>query len=170
MDDEMIARLRGLVRDLPDSDFEVWTSNSWRRVYFQRGGPAIEPSVQRTDNHPDLIFASGVAEYLEAVGPKRMRMMLDLIDRQARDIAALMEDNSAQAKLATEACAAAARDRADAERYRWLQARVFADQGRRGRAYFGLPLPLPLGDPFKGSVAQHFDETIDASISNKQEG
>jgi hypothetical protein len=54
--------------------------------------------------------------------------------------------------------------RRSAERYRWLQARVFADRGRRGMAYFGLPLPRPVNNPMFGSVAQHFDEAIDAAI------
>lgn len=102
MDSELLNHLRSLVNTLPDTDFEVWTSNSWRRVYFAHGGPAIEPCVQRMDNHPDLIFSPGVAAYIEAIGPKRVRMMLDMIEQQARDLAALREDIEAQIRIASE--------------------------------------------------------------------
>ncbi|MFD1558295.1 hypothetical protein ACFSHT_22140 [Paraburkholderia silviterrae] len=151
----MFWRLRELVDALPDVDFEIWTSNSWRRVYFERGCPAIEPCVQRTDNHPDLMFAPGVAAYLEAVGPKRVRMLLDLIDQQARDLAAMMEDNAAQAKLAREACITAAqctsllRDVAALKRYNANKARPHLVNN-----YHVLSAPRDLLDRIDAVLAQ----------------
>jgi len=59
-------------------------------------------------------------------------------------------------------------DARDAARYRYLQGFVFADRGRRGPAYFGLPLPRPVSDPMRGSVAEHFDAAIDAALANQQ--
>lgn len=144
--DELVSRLHELVGALPDEDFEIWTSNSWRRIYFGHRSPAIEPCVQRTDNHPDLIFAPGVAAYLEAVGPKSIRMLLDLVEQQARriayqedlnrhlretadagfsrrdrDITALRSDIEDQIAIAKEACERATQYEKDAARYRMMR-------------------------------------------------
>jgi hypothetical protein len=93
----------------------------------------------------------------------------DAIEKLQRDIDSLKDDIEAHIRIASEEATRAASLEPDAKRYRWLQGRVFADQGRRGRAYFVLSLPLPLGNPFKGSVAQHFDESVDDAIERKQE-
>jgi|HubBroStandDraft_2_1064218.scaffolds.fasta_scaffold11841_6 hypothetical protein len=85
-----IKRLRRLAEAAPAGKWEVWTSNSWRRVYARDGGHTamvIEPSVQRTDNHPDLTFGPGVAEYLEAVGPESIIELLDHIAKLETQIA-----------------------------------------------------------------------------------
>lgn len=44
---------------LEQSTLELWTSNSWRRFHFREGGSACEPTVQPSDNHPDLYFPDG---------------------------------------------------------------------------------------------------------------
>ena len=59
-------------------------------------------------------------------------------------------------------------DARDAARYRWLQARVFANRGSDGLAHFGFHSPKPVSNPMFGSVAQHFDEAIDAAMSREQ--
>ncbi|KVW15406.1 hypothetical protein WK91_18390 [Burkholderia cepacia] len=67
-----LDQLEALAKAAPSGQWEVWTSNSWRRVLSrQDGGNArvIEPTVQRHDNHPDLMFGEGVREYLEGVTP-----------------------------------------------------------------------------------------------------
>ncbi|MFS2103629.1 hypothetical protein [Ralstonia sp. Ralssp135] len=51
----------------------------------------------------------------------------------------------------------------DAERYRYLQGSVCATRVAPARCEFFLQLPLPVKDPMRGSVAQHFDEAIDAA-------
>lgn len=39
--------------------WKLWTSNSWRRYHDVNGRPVCEPTIQRSDNHPDLHFACG---------------------------------------------------------------------------------------------------------------
>jgi hypothetical protein len=41
--------------------WQVWTSNSWRRIYSRDHGSVCEPIVQN-DGHPDLFFKNGGAE------------------------------------------------------------------------------------------------------------
>jgi hypothetical protein len=104
------------------------------------------------------------------------RLREDYINPDAREaadaIATLSDQLIAKTELAT-LYAASLRQledeadglRRDAERYRYLQGFVFADRGRRGPPYFGLPLPRPVSDPMRGSVAEHFDAAIDTAIS-----
>jgi hypothetical protein len=82
----------------PSGDWQVWTSNSWRRVLSSQAGQTvrvIEPVVQRHDNHPDLMFGPGVQEYLENVTPdvvaglvrevRALRMRLEIDDNSPYD-------------------------------------------------------------------------------------
>ena len=55
--------------------------------------------------------------------------------------------------------------RADAARYRWLRSQVRGKRDGRGRSEFDMPDPHPLGNIMQGSVAQHFDSSIDAEIA-----
>lgn len=74
-----IDKLEELAHNAPSGNWEVWTSNSWRRVYADQGCGrvrVIEPCVQRHDNHPDLMFGTGVKEWLEGVTPE---MLISLI-------------------------------------------------------------------------------------------
>ncbi|MDW9243660.1 hypothetical protein [Burkholderia cepacia] len=67
-----LDQLEALVKAAPGGQWEVWASNSWRRVLSRQDGGnvrVIEPIVQRHDNHPDLMFGEGVREYLEGVTP-----------------------------------------------------------------------------------------------------
>ena len=50
----------------------------------------------------------------------------------------------------------------DAQRYRMLRSRVSGKYCADGRMRFELPLPKPLKNVMQGSVAQHFDDAIDA--------
>lgn len=54
-------------------------------------------------------------------------------------------------------------DREDALRYRFIRSIVSASNARgRGSWQFHYDrMPMPLNNPMKGSVAQHFDEAID---------
>jgi hypothetical protein len=73
-----IDNLERLARAAPSGQWEVWTSNSWRRVYANQGRDqvrVIEPAVQH-DRWPDLMFGEGVKEWLEGVTPDAV---LDLI-------------------------------------------------------------------------------------------
>jgi hypothetical protein len=66
-----IDKLEALAKASPAGRWEVWTSNSWRRVYANQGREqvrVIEPAVQH-DRWPDLMFGDGVAAWLEGVTP-----------------------------------------------------------------------------------------------------
>lgn len=70
-----LDHLEALAKGAPSGKWEVWTSNSWRRVMapcVDRPGTmrVIEPVLQRHDNHPDLSFGPGVAEWLEGFTPE----------------------------------------------------------------------------------------------------
>lgn len=89
--------LEALAHAAPSGQWEVWTSNSWRRVYADQGRDkvlVIEPTTQR-DRWPDLMFGPGVSAWLEGFTPD----------------------------VALELIAEVRRLRADAERYQWAISR-----------------------------------------------
>lgn len=60
MTDTQLRRMRKAIADLPDGTWEVWTSNSFRRItavkngrHGQDGG-VLSGTIQRSDGHPDL--------------------------------------------------------------------------------------------------------------------
>lgn len=57
----------------------------------------------------------------------------------------------------------------DAERYRFIRANTFAELGGFGRQEFIIPEinRLPSANLMRGSVAQHFDDAVDAMMGNK---
>jgi hypothetical protein len=81
--------LRELAEAAPQGDWQIWTSNSWRRIYAQDGRdtvPVIEPCVQRHDNHPDMAFGPGVAQFIENAGsPATVLALLDEIEALKRE-------------------------------------------------------------------------------------
>jgi hypothetical protein len=108
-----LDQLERLAKAAPSGQWEVWTSNSWRRVYANQGHEqvrVIEPVVQRTDNHPDLWFGQGVAEYLEGVTPdailelvaevRRLREFEEAIRTSRRVFNGTSEENSPMAVVA----------------------------------------------------------------------
>lgn len=70
-----LDKLERLAKAAPAGKWETWTSNSWRRVYAG-GSPAITPCVQQYDNHPDLTFAPGVREWIEAATPDEVSALI----------------------------------------------------------------------------------------------
>lgn len=67
-----LEKLEAIAKAAPGGRWEIWTSNSWRRVFADQGRDkvrVIEPAVHRLDNHPDLMFGPGVQEWLEGVTP-----------------------------------------------------------------------------------------------------
>ena len=66
-----IDALEALAKAAPSGQWEIWTSNSWRRVYADQGRDkvlVIEPTTQR-DRWPDLMFGHGVSAWLEGFTP-----------------------------------------------------------------------------------------------------
>jgi hypothetical protein len=66
-----LDKLEALAKAAPSGKWQVWTSNSWRRVYADQGRDkvrVIEPATHR-DHHPDLMFGSGVEAWLEGFTP-----------------------------------------------------------------------------------------------------
>lgn len=68
--DDDIERLTSCIKALPDGKWEVWTSNSYRRVTANvrgRSGPdggVLHAYAQRSDGHPDLSMSE---EQLQAL-------------------------------------------------------------------------------------------------------
>lgn len=69
--------------------------------------------------------------------------------------------------ILTEALAELAEREKDAERYRWLQLRMRGEKFASGRQYFDVDFPDPLTNIMQGSVAEHFNDAIDAAIKEK---
>jgi hypothetical protein len=72
---ETLETLESIAKAAPSGRWEVWTSNSWRRVMAQspnsvRTVQVIVPCVHPHDNHPDLMFGPGVKEWLEGFTPE----------------------------------------------------------------------------------------------------
>ena len=87
---------------------------------------------------------------------------------------ALIHDNAEYVRAANELAAENERLREeldqlrqDAERYRFIRAKVYASNayGRASWKFHYDDLPLPLDNPTRGSVKQHFDDAIDAAMA-----
>lgn len=81
-----LNELERLAKAAPSGPWEVWTSNSWRRIYADQGRDkvrVIEPTIH---NHwPDLMFGPGVEAWLENFTPE---VALELL----AEVRALQED------------------------------------------------------------------------------
>lgn len=67
-----LDHLESLAKAAPQGKWEVWTSNSWRRVYADQGSEkvrVIEPTTQH-DRWPDLMFGPGVEAWMEGFTPE----------------------------------------------------------------------------------------------------
>ena len=59
---------------------------------------------------------------------------------------------------------------ANADRYHWMRSNTAAGRNSTGRQVFYLPMPSPAGhDLMRGSVAQHLDDCIDATMKTDAE-
>jgi len=96
-----IEQIEAIAKAAPQGAWQVWTSNSWRRVYAN-DKPAITPCVQRHDNHPDLMFAPGVKEWLEGVTPAAVLELVAEV-RRLRDGEPNMRHPKIQALLSAQA-------------------------------------------------------------------
>lgn len=66
--------------------WELWTSNSYRRI-----PGAIEPTIQHSDNHPDLHATIETLEYVVAVQPKNIREVLQTLASKEAELVRLRE-------------------------------------------------------------------------------
>lgn len=64
MTPDQMLRLKSAIARLPDGTWEVWTSNSFRRItavidgrHGQDGG-VLSGTIQRSDGHPDLSMSA----------------------------------------------------------------------------------------------------------------
>lgn len=79
-----LDELDRLANAAPSGQWEVWTSNSWRRVYADQGREkvrVIEPCSHPMDSHPDLMFGPGVAAWLEGFTPDVARDLIAEVRR-----------------------------------------------------------------------------------------
>ena len=62
-----------------------------------------------------------------------------------------------------------AREQQDAMRYRWMRRTVCGVREPNGEARFSIAAPKPLrfANIMRGSVAQHFDEAVDAELATR---
>jgi hypothetical protein len=82
-----LDKLEAIAKAAPRGEWEVWTSNSWRRVMARDKGDVarvIEPTTHPMDKWPDLIFGSGVDAYLEEMQPATILALIAEV-RAARD-------------------------------------------------------------------------------------
>jgi hypothetical protein len=67
-----LDELEALAKAAPAGKWEIWTSNSWRRVFADQGREkvrVIEPIVHQ-DGQPDLLFGFAVGSWLENFTPE----------------------------------------------------------------------------------------------------
>lgn len=84
-----LDQLEALAKAAPQGKWEIWTSNSWRRIYADQGREkvrVIEPTTQH-DRWPDLAFGPGVEAWMEGFTPE---VALALI----AEVRALREDKA----------------------------------------------------------------------------
>lgn len=84
-----LDKLEAISKAAPQGQWEVWTSDSWRRVMARDRGNTmrvIEPTNHPMDKWPDLIFGDGVQAYLEAIQPSAILELIAEV-RTARTLA-----------------------------------------------------------------------------------
>ena len=74
--------LRKLLDAATPGPWELWTSCSWRRFCGPRGSMVIEPVIQRSDNHPDLVVSAEDAALIIAMR-NNLPELLNRLDAQA---------------------------------------------------------------------------------------
>jgi hypothetical protein len=62
-------------------DWELQTSNSFRRIGAAGDGDVLCGTIQRSDGHPDLLAKPEVLEYIVAAQPRVVLELLDEIER-----------------------------------------------------------------------------------------
>jgi hypothetical protein len=73
------ANARDMSGRLP-GDWELQTSNSWRRIGAHGDGDVLLPTSHPRDRHPDLTAPSGVLHYIVAAQPNVVLRLLDQLD------------------------------------------------------------------------------------------
>jgi hypothetical protein len=73
-------------------DWELQTSNSFRRIGCHGDGDVLCGTIQRSDGHPDLLAAPGVLDYIVVAQPKTVLALLDAIDELERELLSRMKD------------------------------------------------------------------------------
>jgi hypothetical protein len=56
--------------------WQVWTSNSFRRIKTDAGASVVEPITQRHDGHPDLHATPETLAYIAAANPATISAIL----------------------------------------------------------------------------------------------
>lgn len=79
----------------PLLDWQLQTSNSFRRIGQRGDGDVLCATVQPSDNHPDLHAAPGVLDFIVAAQPRVVLALLDQLDA--------LEDAIAEKQAAVEA-------------------------------------------------------------------
>jgi hypothetical protein len=161
--DELVKKLR--------SDYEFRRGMVAHRYREGVSRLTVEAADMIEQQARDLVSAQVCCDSYAAENQR----LSDEAEAAKRDLAAMMEDNAEQAKLAKEACETAAQYRADAERYRWLRSSARATKGDFDIHYVCLRLvPITCVDPDVIQLGAHssglLDKAIDDIRAKKQEG
>lgn len=89
------ARTRDTSGRLP-GDWELQTSNSFRRIGAHGDGDVLCAVTQRSDDHPDLLAPPGVLDYVVAAQPRVVLSLLDTLDEIERNAAKVIENQRAE--------------------------------------------------------------------------
>jgi len=74
------------------SEWQLQTSNSWRRIGTARGdGDVLCPTTHPRDRHPDLLAPPGVLDYIVAAQPSVVLVLLDQLAAAEQLLARLAE-------------------------------------------------------------------------------
>ena len=93
----MSAALRELLAKATPGPWELATSCSWRRIVTTHGRAVIVPTIQRSDNHPDLDCGTDyVNAELAVAAVNALPELLAEVERLRAEIVALRRDRGLQ--------------------------------------------------------------------------
>ena len=93
----MSAALRELLAKATPGPWELATSCSWRRIVTTHGRAVIVPTIQRSDNHPDLDCGTDyVNAELAVAAVNALPKLLAEVERLRAEIVALRRDRGLQ--------------------------------------------------------------------------
>lgn len=74
-----------LVAGPTEGPWEIWTSCSWRRIKSGTGANVLEPTVAKSDGHPDLSASNETLAFIAACNPSAIRELLDRLEAAEKD-------------------------------------------------------------------------------------
>jgi hypothetical protein len=96
------ARTRADVHSVArEADWELQTSNSFRRIGTRYGDGNVLCGTKQHDGHPDLLAAPGVLDYIVSAQPRVvLQLLMDVDVMEDKHVAVQILCNSVAAKVA----------------------------------------------------------------------